>query len=267
MIAPSNLANPLDENGSSGGNPPLTLIMPMAGRGSRFAAMGEKMPKPLIDLFGRPFFWWATESVIHAMPPAQQIFVVLDEHRNTFHIDQEILKFYPDAKIISIPDVTSGAAETAKIGVEAANLSGPIAINDCDHAFVAPQLGEVIGNLGGTAEAALLCFRSSSAAYSYAELGPDDTVVSTVEKKVVSPFAIAGCYMFSNADVFLKTYADYQSSCPYDELFISGIFNLMAARKSKILKADVAYHVSFGTPEERARIDRSSFSKSLNWQI
>jgi dTDP-glucose pyrophosphorylase len=255
----------LIENVSSPPPQPLTLIMPMAGRGARFAAEGVQAPKPLIDLFGRPFFWWAVESVRRTISPVQIVFVVLDEHCKDFHIDRKILDYYPNAKIVSIPHVTSGAAETASIGVKAADFSGSIAINDCDHAFVAPQLADAIRALGNSAEAALLCFKSTNAAFSYAELGPDGTVIGTVEKKVVSPFAIAGCYMFANAGVFLRSYANYQNTCPYDELFISGIFNLMAERKSKIVKADVVYHVSFGTPEERSRVDRSAFDKALNW--
>lgn len=34
---------------------PVAMIMPMAGRGSRFAAEGETLPKPLIELHERPF--------------------------------------------------------------------------------------------------------------------------------------------------------------------------------------------------------------------
>ncbi|MDP9412820.1 MAG: hypothetical protein M3Q08_01745 [Pseudomonadota bacterium] len=39
----------------------LAMVMPMAGRGSRFAREGILQPKPLVDLGGKPFFWWATD--------------------------------------------------------------------------------------------------------------------------------------------------------------------------------------------------------------
>lgn len=32
----------------------LNIVIPMAGRGSRFANAGYKMPKPLIDVNGKP---------------------------------------------------------------------------------------------------------------------------------------------------------------------------------------------------------------------
>ena len=41
----------------------LHLILPMAGRGSRFFENGFVCPKPLIEISGKPFFYWATRSV------------------------------------------------------------------------------------------------------------------------------------------------------------------------------------------------------------
>ena len=41
----------------------LHLILPMAGRGSRFFENGFVCPKPLIEIHGKPFFYWAARSV------------------------------------------------------------------------------------------------------------------------------------------------------------------------------------------------------------
>src|SRR5687767_5288262 len=109
--------------------------MPMAGRGSRFAKEGISVPKPLIDLGGRPFFWWAIESVACALPLKQIVAVVLEEHVAQFGIDAAIRSYYPEASIIALPEVTRGAAETAARGVRGLDSRGPLAINDCDHAF------------------------------------------------------------------------------------------------------------------------------------
>ena len=118
----------------------FALIVPAAGRGSRFTKFGENKPKPLIDLNGRPFFWWSVESVRRILPLRQMIFVVLEDHVTEYSIDKIITSYYPDATIVVIPEVTSGAAETAKIGLLSLSESGPIAINDCDHAFICPPL-------------------------------------------------------------------------------------------------------------------------------
>lgn len=34
----------------------INLVIPMAGRGSRFSKQGYTLPKPLVELDGKPFF-------------------------------------------------------------------------------------------------------------------------------------------------------------------------------------------------------------------
>jgi len=230
--------------------------MPMAGRGSRFSRDGAVLPKPLIEIDGKPFFWWAAQSVLRSVPVREMVCVVLDEHIAAFAIDTRIRSYFPEARIVGIAEVTSGAAETAKIGVEALVSHGPIAVNDSDHAFSAAMSGTV-SVLGSACDGALLCFRSDDPAYSYVNFDPGGSVSGTVEKKVVSGSAIAGCYLFSGADTFLAAYDAYTATCPYDELFVSGLYNRMIEQGSAIRTIDAEDHVSFGTPAEFARVDKA----------
>lgn len=242
------------------------LIMLAAGRGSRFAKLGIYQPKPLIDIEGRPFFWWATESVRRVADLRQMVFVVLQEHVDQFSIDQKIKNYYPDATVVVIPDITSGAAETAKIGIEALQVPGAVAINDCDHAFISHGFPEILQALQGGMAGALMCFRSADPAYSYLRFNLKNEIAGTVEKQVASPFAIAGCYLLANAEKFGDIYKNYQRACPYSELFLSGIFNILIQGDSKIGLLELEKHCSFGTPEEQAIITRELFSPFLSWK-
>ena len=42
----------------------LNVIMPMGGGGTRFGNHGFNVPKPLIEIYGKPFFYWATQSLV-----------------------------------------------------------------------------------------------------------------------------------------------------------------------------------------------------------
>jgi dTDP-glucose pyrophosphorylase len=232
----------------------LSLVMPMAGRGSRFSSGGEALPKPLIELEGKPFFWWAAESVRSLAPVGEMVFVLLDEHVRRFAIDEAVRAFYPDAGIVALPGVTEGAAETAAIGLRALKGGGPVAICDSDHAFDGRGAGPVVESLGAGADAALLCFRSASAAYSYARFDRDGAVSGTVEKEAVSGFAIAGCYLFSSPATYLDAFERYRLECPYDELFVSGLYNRILASGGRVARHLLDRHVSFGTPEELAAL-------------
>jgi dTDP-glucose pyrophosphorylase len=233
---------------------PLALVMPMAGRGSRFSMNGAELPKPLIDLRGKPFFWWATESVRRIAPLAEMVFVVLEEHVRRFGIDEAVRRHYPDACIVALADVTEGAAETAALGLAALKEAGPVAVCDSDHAFDCGDSRPLLEGLGRGTDAALLCFESTDPAYSYARLDRSGAVVGTVEKQAVSPLAIAGCYLFANPRTFLDAYRGYRLDCPYDEQFVSGVYNRLIASGGRVGKHVLANHVSFGTPEELARV-------------
>ena len=244
----------------------LSLVMPMAGRGSRFSRAGQLQPKPLIELDGMPFFWWATESVRRAAPVGEMVFVVLEEHCRAFAIDRRIHEFYPEARLVRLPEVTAGAAETAMVGIAELTTTGPLAVNDCDHAFLCPGLPDTVGALKESAAAGLVCFRSDSPAYSYARLGADGFVADTVEKQVISPFAIAGCYLFAGPQTATGAMDAYRASCPYDELFISGLMNTILNSGQRITKTDLDLHLSFGTPEELERVDLAALRRNLPWQ-
>ena len=244
----------------------LALIIPAAGRGSRFAKLGFAEPKPLLELHGRPFFWWAVESVRRVVATRQLIFVVLQEHIDDFAIARKIHSYYPAAQVIALPDVTGGAAETAAVGMRALARPGPVAINDCDHAFICPSLAGIVKALQRDTEAALMCFRSASPAYSNARLDLNGKVIGTAEKEVISPFAIAGCYLFSDAGRFGELYESYKQSCAYNELFLSGVFNLAAERQLPIGMVEVERHCSFGTPEEMATVTAEVFAPYAAWK-
>lgn len=234
----------------------LALVMPMAGRGSRFSARGEARPKPLIPIAGHPFFRWAVESVTRAVPVRERVFVVLREHVAEHGIDVAIRSYYPDARIVAIAEPTSGAAETAAIGIDALGTPGPIAVNDCDHAFAAPRLGSLVDALAMGGAGGLVGFASDNPAYSFVRLDAGDParVLATVEKQCVGPYAIAGCYLFRDAQVFARALSAYRDACPYPELFLSGVYNVIIDAGEEVRFAPLSGHLSFGTPEEFAAV-------------
>ncbi len=230
----------------------LSLVMHMAGRGSRFARAGRLTPKPLIDVAGRPAFVWAVESVRQAAPVGEMVFVVLDEHVREHAIDTAILARYPAARIVALNAVTSGAAETAALGVAELTAGGPIAINDCDHAFRPADLPALVKGLTAGAAGALVGFGSDSPAYSYVRLNAAGEVAQTAEKQVIGPYAIAGCYLFADPAGFQRRFDAYRGDCPYPELFVSGLYDAMAKSDERVLFQPLKRHVSFGTPDELA---------------
>lgn len=240
----------------------LHLVMPMGGKGSRFAEHGFEFPKPLISINGKPFFYWSTVSIAKFIHVADITFVVLQEHVDKFKIDQEIKLYFPQAKITIIPDVLNGAVLTCREGVSHIDDDFPILFNDCDHMFRCRQFEQFIHG-DSNVDGALLTFESNEEKYSFLRIDECGKVCGTVEKQVISNQAICGCYYFSNKNIFLTSSQQYLKECQYKEFFVSGVYNILA-RDGYIVKAfQTDFHVPFGVPEEYETAKDSPYFQEL----
>jgi dTDP-glucose pyrophosphorylase len=77
-------------------------------------------------------------------------------------------------------------------------------------------------------------------------------VTGTVEKQPVSDRAICGAYYFKDGQTFLSAAEAYLTQSRYEEFFVSGVYDCMAAKGKEIRCFDIDLHISFGTPEEYA---------------
>lgn len=240
------------------------LIMPMGGAGSRFSKNGYILPKPLIEINGKPFLYWATQSIVKFVDVADITFVVLRQHVEAFQIDQVIKEYYPYARIIILEKILEGPVFTSLMGVQDIEDDAPVLFNDCDHMFRCDEINQILNRGFLEEDGALLTFESSEPQFSYVKYDNDCNIVGTVEKKVVSVRAICGAYIFKNATVFKKCSEEYVKKCPYNECFMSGVYNVMCEQGLKVKDYLLDYHVEFGTPEEYEKAKASKFFADID---
>lgn len=230
------------------------LIMPMGGAGSRFFKDGYVMPKPLIEIHGKPFLYWSTMAIKRYIDNLDITFVILQEHVDNFQIDKVILKYFPDAKFVVLKEMfKEGPVLTCKAGIENILDDNPIIFNDCDHYFKCQELYDFLNNKQASKEevdGALLTFKANDPKFSYLELDDNAKVIRTVEKEVISNHAICGAYYFKNKQTFLDNIAEYLKNCRYKEYFMSGIYNIMIKNNLVVKNFEVDWHIPFGTPLE-----------------
>lgn len=232
----------------------IHYVLPMAGGGTRFKKEGFDVPKPLIKLQGKPFFYWAVQSILKFVDVEDLIFVVLKEHIEKYRIDTEIKNIYPNAKLQVIPEVLNGAVLSCCEGLKQVNDDLPILFNDCDHAFICNSFYNYLKDLNtydnANVDAGLLTFKSDSSKYSYVKFDENHNVIGTVEKIVESDEAICGAYYFRNKNLFLNSVESYLHNCEYLEYFVSGVYNEIVKGPNNIKTFMIDEHISFGTPSE-----------------
>lgn len=226
-------------------------IMPMAGRGSRFSKEGYDFPKPLIKIYDKPFFYWSTQSIRKFVELVSLDFVVLQEHIDKYHIDKEILSYFPEARIHVLPDVTEGAVITCMEGIKDINDDLPVVFNDCDHLFKSTEFNLFCqSEMYKETDGLLLTFPADAPKYSFIEKNESGNVIRTVEKEVISNEAICGCYYFKDVNEFVNAAEKYLKKCNYSEYFMSGVYNIMIEENKVIKSMKTDFHVPFGVPEE-----------------
>ncbi len=242
----------------------LHLVMPMGGAGSRFFKTGFVMPKPLIEINGKPFLYWATRSIEKYVDLADVTFVVLKQHIAGFHIDQVIWRYFPTAKIEAVEwdEVKSGPVMTCLAGLRYIDDDQPILFNDCDHMFACGSFAQDMNEGSWDYDGALLTFESDQPQFSYIQY-ENGRIVGTVEKKAVSNHAICGAYMVRSAQMFREMAEIYLKNCNYSEFFVSGIYNVMCQKGLNVQNYSVDFHIPFGTPVEYKQAQGSDFFQTL----
>ena len=109
-----------------------TLILPMAGAGSRFFTQGYTNPKPLLDIEGLPMVIQAVECLPQT---TNKIFICQNEHLTNYKIDKTIKNYYDESKIFGIDYITEGQACTCELALKnfVINDNEPIIISACDN--------------------------------------------------------------------------------------------------------------------------------------
>ena len=90
----------------------LNVVIPMAGRGSRFLGSPELVPKPLIEVeSGRPMISYVVEHLRRAQPH-RFIFVARAEHAEQFELAALLELLAPGHELVLTDTVTGGPLAT-----------------------------------------------------------------------------------------------------------------------------------------------------------
>ena len=180
----------------------LNIVIPMAGRGSRFADAGYTVPKPLIPVHGVPMI----ELVVENVRPAVEhrfIFICQKEHIDRFGMKSQLERMAPGCVVVEISDVTEGAACTVLLAEQHIDNDDPMMIVNSDQ-FVCYSIDEYLGAQEDEADGLIMTMIASDPKWSFVRLGPGAEVLGVVEKQVVSNEATVGIYNFRKGRDFVR---------------------------------------------------------------
>lgn len=258
----------------------LKVIVPMAGKGSRFQAVAEthpkyRVPKPLIQVNNKPMMWWALSSLkVIELPglsatsetliqPSDVICIIQKEHQDRYKMADSIHQFFgEEVTVVEIPEVTRGAAETVLTAKEHLQPDDQVIILDSDTVFDGTPLINAITNKSADVKGIIPVFKPASREprYSYTLFDQNNKAIAVGEKDPAlaakGAYANLGAYYFSEwntfAELTTKMISTNEKYGPEgkQEFYIAPLFQKIIERSETVTVAviDTVHHL--GTPEE-----------------
>ena len=246
----------------------LQIVIPMAGRGSRFAQAGYTTPKPLIPLGGRPMIEWVIDN-IRPRRAHRFIFLCLAEHLSAYpDVPAALRRLCPGCEIVPVGAVTEGAACTVLLAREFINTADPL--DDCQQRPIGRARHQRLSRRRRRPGVAglIMTFWADHPKWSYCRLRPDGGVTEVVEKKVVSNEATVGIYNFRAGRDYVRA-ADAMIAANLrvnNEFYVAPTYNQLIADGDRIVtmktgrEGDGMHGV--GTPEDLEKFKQTAFYRS-----
>ena len=171
----------------------MAVLIPMAGAGSRFKQAGYDLPKPLIDVLGKPMIEWVVNS-LKPFGQEEYIFLVQKEHYQQYDLKNVLNSLCPNCDIIEVDGLTEGAACTTLLAEKYLDPTDRLIISNSDQYFTLKEgddwlFKKQLDKYGGS----ILLFLAQHPKWSYAKLH-GQKVVEVAEKNPISEWATCGIY-------------------------------------------------------------------------
>jgi NDP-sugar pyrophosphorylase family protein len=236
----------------------LTIVIPMAGRGSRFADAGYTLPKPLLPIHGTPMIELVVSSV-RPSTPARFVFICQREHLDSYGLEARLREIAPGCAVIAIDGITEGAACTVLLAEHEIDPDDALLIANSDQ-WVDIDVDAHLSLLDSqNLDGLIMTMFADHPKWSYAQIGDDDRVCRVVEKQVISEEATVGIYAFRRGRDFVRAAramiaADERVN---GEFYVAPVYNVLIAEGATIGYDNVGavdedVH-GLGTPEDLER--------------
>lgn len=240
----------------------ITVVIPMAGAGSRFQKEGWETPKPLIEFNGKMMIEHVLDSFSYCRNDLSFILIIRSEFRQKNGEKLSKLEKYKNLRFIEAEELTQGAACTVLLARKYfANSS--LLIADSDTFYSAKTIGKFVTFLKDKdPDVSLITFMSQLNCYSYVSVDEKNNLLTAIaEKEVISSHAISGIYYFKYGAQFVDTCIELliYNRRTKSEFYISSVVGEVARKlKSKFMLYEIEASDIFcaGTPSQLKNVVR-----------
>lgn len=213
----------------------LNIVIPMAGAGSRFSVAGYKHPKPLIPINGVPMI----RLVINNLRPRighRFIFICQQTHIEAYGLEEKLTAWAPEIELISLPNLTEGAACTVLAAEHLINDDTPLMIANSDQ-YIDANIDTYLTYMASRKlDGLIMTMKAEDPKWSYVGIDENDLVLRVVEKEVISDEATVGIYNFSRGRDFVTSAKSMiaRNLRVNNEFYVAPVYNQLIATGARV---------------------------------
>lgn len=244
----------------------LQIVIPMAGRGSRFAQQGYPLPKPLIPVHGVPM----TQLVIENLRPARRhrfTFICQQTHLAEFGLDARLRDWAPGCEVLGIDRVTEGAACTVLLAKAMIDSGDALMIANCDQ-YVDVAIDDYLADMDRRdLDGLIMTMKANDPKWSFVGFDEAGRVTTVVEKRVISDEATVGIYNYRHGRDFV---AAAEAMIARDlrvnnEFYVAPAYNLLLEQGHTLgvhsIGSEGAGMYGLGVPEDLVKFEALDLSR------
>ena len=244
----------------------LNIVVPMAGRGSRFVKAGYELPKPLIEIHGHPMIECVTKNIAPKIEH-KFIYLCLAEHLEKYDLARRLKSFSPNCEIITVDKVTEGAACTVLLARDFIDNDEPLMIANSDQ-YVDIDINDYLA-AGAELDGLIMTMFADDNKWSFIKFNSAQHVTMVREKEVISNEATVGIYNFARGRDYVAC-ADKMIELNLrvnNEFYVAPVYNIYIEQGAKIGfynvgKLDAGMY-GLGVPDDLNKFIANPLSKKI----
>lgn len=208
----------------------VNIIIPMAGEGSRFPK-DQYLPKPLIDVNGKPMIVRAIES----LGIDGQYHFIVRRNEYTPIIVEIISKTVKNPRFVEVTQTTPGPASSALLFKDKINNDQELIIANCDQ--IMEWDTDLFFHNARLYDGTVVTYHSDTDKNSYARLDKKGRVTEIREKQVISNVSLNGIHYWKQGRYFVDSALEMiaeNDRAPNGEFYIAPTYNYMIKKGLKV---------------------------------
>src|SRR3989338_4522754 len=182
----------------------VNIVIPLAGEGRSFIQAGYTLPKPLVDVVGKPIIHKVIENIKPRVPHKFTL-ICRKDHYERYSLAELFHKITGgNYNIIQVINLPQGAACTVLTAIDLINNDNELIIANADQIIDVSIDDFIQFARERRADGAIMTFEASHPKWSFVRLSKNGKVIETAEKKVISNHATAGIYYYKTGKIFVN---------------------------------------------------------------